>query len=99
MKFNIMLAIFLRFPYLIISWGIVMFKNYYWFIHPYFPQLPTFNVSWFFGLYIFLTILIYPLTEHKSLTQEEINEKQLIDSNIFAPWFLLLYSWLFYIIF
>ena len=32
-------------------------------------------------------------------TQEEINEKQLIDSNIFAPWVLLLYSWLFYIIF
>lgn len=77
--------------YSAISWGLVLYKFWYWFILPVFTTLPTIGFMEAVGLMMFFNLL-------KQQNQQVINKLFRDDSTQFkltviAPWLMLFVGW------
>jgi len=75
-----------------LSWGLVMYKFWYWFLLPVFPALPQINYIHAIGLVMFVGLF--------HTVQTQIIKKEYKDENagnilaVLAPWVTLFLGWI-----
>lgn len=74
-----------------VSWGLVMYKFWSWFLLPVFPTLPNITFNQAIGLAIFVGLFhnVQSLTIKKEY-KDETHERLVI---IIAPWITLAFGW------
>ena len=81
-----------------ITWGLVMYKYYYWFILPIFTTLPEINFLHAIGLMLFISLFKYQRTYN--IKDEYLKETQMTQMWLAAvsPSLFLLIGWLVYLV-
>lgn len=78
------------------SWGFVLYKLWYWFVLPVFPNLPHIDFNQAVGL--MLVIFLFHNTNLPQIKEEYLKDgdepgKRLL-SSVLVPWILLLSCWI-----
>lgn len=77
--------------YGIFSWGLVLYKFWYWFLLPVFTTLPSINFWQAIGLCLFVSLF----KNHNSQTiKKEYREDNAVYTSIIAPWIVLFIGWI-----
>ena len=82
--------------YTSVSWGLVMWKFWYWFLLPVFPTLPQINFLQAVGLMFFLMLFKQP--EGQVLKEEYKDKTSSTWGPLLAPWLTLLFGWIVYLV-
>jgi hypothetical protein len=77
--------------YSVISWGLVLYKFWYWFIQPVFTTLPTINFMEAVGLMMFINLFRNQNQQvvHK-VFRDDYSQFKL---TIISPWLMLFVGW------
>ena len=96
---NILLAILtgitivgILFFYEAISWGLVTWKFWYWFLLPVFPTLPAITFLQAVGLMFFISLFKAQPTQ--AIKKEYIDQTNTTVTQVIAPWVTLFVGWL-----
>lgn len=89
----ILALLFILIIYSALSWGYVGHTMYLWFIHPHFPDLPTFSVIHFIGFMLFANIM-FNRSSGNYIKDEFKDKNTMYASMILSPWITLSVSWL-----
>jgi len=77
-----------------LSWGLLMYKFWSWFLLPVFPTLPNITFNQAIGLAMFIGL--FHTVQTQVLKKECKDESQSIILPIITPWITLLIGWLVY---
>ena len=75
-----------------LSWGLIMYRFWSWFLLPVFPTLPNITFNQAVGLAIF--VVLFHNVQAQVIKKEYIDETQAVLTHIIAPWITLLFGWL-----
>jgi len=77
--------------YNVLSWGLVVYKFYGWFVFDLHPSLPYLTYQQWIGVMFFLNVVI---RHHSETIKDEYKDKTTEYLKIFlSPWFTLLLGW------
>ena len=79
-----------------VSWGLVMYKFWYWFLLPVFPSLPQINFIQAVGLMFFLGL--FKGVETQVLKKEYKDETSATLAALLAPWLTLIVGWIVWLV-
>ena len=94
--FFIILILAIALLYSTVSWGLVMWKFWYWFLLPVFPALPQINFVQAVGLICFLSL--FKTVESQFIKKEYKDETASVWSPIVATWLTLFFGWLVWLV-
>jgi len=78
------------------SWGLVMYKFWYWFLLPVFPSLPHVTFAHAVGLAVFVGL--FHTVQSQVIKKEYKDETQGMVLAIIAPWVTLVFGWLIHLV-
>jgi len=82
----------ISFFYGVLSWGLVVWKYWYWFLIPVFPALPALTFLQAIGIMCFISLF---KTHPSQVLKDEYTDKlKGLILSIIAPWFTLLIGWI-----
>jgi len=78
------------------SWGLVMYKFWYWFLLPVFPSLPQINYIQALGLAVFIGL--FHTVQSQVIKEEYKDETRSMALSLLAPWVTLMLGWLIHVV-
>jgi hypothetical protein len=79
-----------------VSWGLVMYKFWYWFLLPVFPSLPQITFLHAVGLMFFIGL--FKGVETQVLKKEYKDETSATLAALLAPWLTLIVGWIVWLV-
>lgn len=79
-----------------VSWGLVMYKFWGWFLLPVFPSLPSLTFAQAMGLAVFIGL--FHTVQTQVIKKEYKDELQGLLLPIVAPWVTLFFGWIIWLV-
>lgn len=78
------------------SWGLVLYKFWYWFLLPVFPDLP--EITYILAVGLMLFIGLFHNQTHTVIKEEYRKQGWEVSGIFFAPWITLIIGWFLHLI-
>lgn len=85
------------FIYSTLSWGFVLYRFWYWFLLPVFPDMPHVTLLTTIGLAFLVGAFVRHQEPHKETTKAE--NKTTIMNWLIAPWISLFFGWIIHLLY